>query len=99
MDDTASGIMVERHGLRGRYVMPLADGGQAEITFMQTSPDHMIIDNSWVPPAHRGRGLALKLVARAVADARDAGVRITPTCGYVAAEFRHHPEWADVLRD
>jgi predicted GNAT family acetyltransferase len=22
---------------------------------------------------------------------------ITPFCGYVAAEFRRHPEWSDVL--
>jgi predicted GNAT family acetyltransferase len=99
MDDAASGISVERHGPRGRYLMPLADGGRAELTFVQTAADHMIIDHSWVPPKHRGRGVALKLVARAVADARATGFRITPACGYVAAEFRHHPEWADVLRD
>ena len=41
--------------------------------------------------------MALKLIVRAVEDARAKGHKITPLCGYVAAEFRDHPEWADVL--
>ena len=98
MNEADSGIQVERQGLRGRYVMQLPDSEPAELTFVEAAPGHMVIDNSWVPPAHRGRGVALKLVKRAVADARANNVRITPTCGYVAAEFRHHPEWADVLK-
>ena len=98
MDEADSEIQVERQGVRGRYVMPLPDSEPAELTFVEAAPGHMVIDNSWVPPRHRGRGVALKLVKRAVTDARANGVRITPTCGYVAAEFRHHPEWADVLK-
>lgn len=98
MNDASFEIRVERQGLRGRYLMPLPDSGPAELTFLETAPGHIVIDNSWVPPQHRGRGVALKLVARAVADARAQGFQITPTCGYVAAEFRHHPEWADVLK-
>jgi len=32
-----------------------------------------------------------------VQDARETGTKITPACAYVAAEFRRHKEWADVL--
>jgi len=91
-------ITLERRGHRGRYVLPLPDGEEAELTFVDGGPSHVIVDHSWVPPRHRGQGVALKLVEKAVADARAAGLKITPLCRYVAAEFRRHPQWSDVLR-
>lgn len=90
-------ITLERNGRQGRYLLPLPDSEPARITFVQTGPDRIAIDYSFVPPAWRGRGVARKLVARAVEDARANGYKITPLCGYVAAEFRHHSQWADVL--
>ena len=43
-----------------------------------------------------GRGIAAKLVNHAIADAREQGFKITPVCSYVVAQFRRHPEWADL---
>jgi predicted GNAT family acetyltransferase len=97
MSDAESEIRVERNGRQGIYFLPLPDSDPARLTFVETGPNHIAIDYSWVPPSYRGRGVALKLIKRAVEDARAQGFRITPLCGYVAAEFRHHPEWADVL--
>ena len=94
---TDQAITLERNGRQGRYLMPLPDSDPARLTFVETGPDHIAIDYSFVPPPYRGRGVALKLIKRAVDDARTKGFKITPLCGYVAAEFRHHPEWADVL--
>ena len=94
---TDQAITLERNGRQGRYLMPLPDGDPARLTFVETGPDRIAIDYSFVPPPYRGRGVALKLIKRAVDDARMKGFRITPLCDYVAAEFRHHPEWADVL--
>ena len=94
---TDQAITLERNGRQGRYLMPLPDGDPARLTFVETGPDNIAIDYSFVPPPHRGRGVALKLIKRAVEDARTKGFKITPLCGYVAAEFRRHPEWADVL--
>ena len=90
-------IRVERQGGQGIYFHPLPDSDPARLTFVETGPDRIAIDYSFVPPRYRGRGVALKLIKRAVEDARVKGFKITPLCGYVAAEFRHHPEWADVL--
>lgn len=90
-------ITLERRGHRGRYVLPMPDGEEAELTFVDGEPGHIVVDHSWVPPRHRGQGVALKLVEKAVADARDTGVKITPLCRYVATEFRRHPQWSDVL--
>jgi len=91
-------ITLERRGHRGRYILPMPDGDTAELTFVDSGPGHIIVDHSWVPPRHRGQGIALRLVERAVADARAAAVRITPLCRSVATEFRRHPQWSDVLK-
>ena len=98
MNDAETGITLERNGRQGRYLLALPDSPPAQLTFVETGLDHIAIEYSWVPPPYRGRGVALKLVVRAVEDARAKGYKITPLCGYVAAEFRHHPQWADVLK-
>jgi predicted GNAT family acetyltransferase len=41
--------------------------------------------------------VAAKLVEALVAHARANRLTIDPQCSYVAAAFRRHPEWADVL--
>ena len=81
----------------GRYVVRIADGVEAEMTFRKTGPKIITIDHTGVPRAYRNAGLALKLVERGIADARADGVKIVPLCSYVIAQFRHHPEWADLL--
>lgn len=91
-------ITVEREGGRGAYFLALPDSEPARLTFIERGPEHLVIDYSFVPPRYRGRGVALKLVKRAVDDARAGGYRITPLCGYVASEFRRHPDWDDVLQ-
>lgn len=56
-----------------------------------------LVDHTIVPPEIGGRGIAAQLVEAIVADAREQGFKIIPQCSYVAAAFRRHPEWADLL--
>lgn len=93
-----SDITLERNSGRGRYSATIGDGDPAELTFVESGPGHIVIDHTYVPPQYRGRGVAFKLLARAVEDARAAGTKVTPLCSYAAAEFRNHPEWADILK-
>ena len=53
-------------------------------------------EHTLVPPEIGGRGIAGKLVAALISDARAQGFRVDPQCSYVAAAFRKHPEWADL---
>ncbi len=55
-----------------------------------------VADHTLVPPAIGGRGVAARLVEALVADARAEGFRIDPACSYVEAQFRRHPDWADL---
>lgn len=81
---------------RGRYVVHLAPGAEAEMTYRKSPDGTITIDHTGVPAAYEGRGIAAKLVNQAVADARSQGFKITPVCSYVVAQFRRHPEWADL---
>jgi predicted GNAT family acetyltransferase len=74
-----------------------AGGSVAEMTFSRASQALIIIDHTEVPEAMRGQGAGNRLVSYAVQDARDQGFKIFPLCPFAAAQFRKHPEYADVL--
>ena len=90
-------ISLEDTESKGRYVYR-ADGAEAELTFSKAGDGLVIIDHTAVPAAFRGRGVGQALVARAVADFRAAGKKVLPLCPFAAAQFRRHPEWADLLQ-
>lgn len=97
MTDATDAIIVEDNGSKGRYVVREPGGAEAEMTFTKVGEKRIIIDHTLVPDAFRGKGTGLRLVTRAVEDARAAGKTIIPLCPFAAAQFRRHPEWADVL--
>ncbi|MHA6685635.1 GNAT family N-acetyltransferase [Mesorhizobium sp. A556] len=90
-------IELEDNGSKGRYVLRGPDGAEAEMTFTKIGEQKIIIDHTGVPDAFRGQGAGLRLVTRAVEDARAAGKKIIPLCPFAAAQFQRHKEWADVL--
>lgn len=53
-------------------------------------------EHTLVPPEIGGKGVAARLVEALIADARELGFKIDPVCSYVAAQFKRHPEWADL---
>jgi predicted GNAT family acetyltransferase len=87
----------EETGSKGRYVYR-ADGAEAELTFSRAGEGLVIIDHTGVPAAFRGQGVGQALVERAVADFRAEGRKVLPLCPFAAAQFRRHPEWADLLQ-
>ena len=97
MSDQPTAIELEDTGSKGRYVLRGSGGAVAEMTFSKVGEHMFIIDHTEVPDAFRGQGAGVKLVTRAVEDARAAGKKIIPLCPFANAQFRRHPEWADVL--
>lgn len=49
-----------------------------------------------VPAALEGRGIAAALVRAALDWARTEGLRVRPSCSYVAVYMRRHPETLDL---
>ena len=97
MTDTELTVLREDGPTRGRYLIRLAPGFEAEMTFRKAADGTITIDHTGVPPEYEGRGIAARLVNRAIADAREQGFKITPVCSYVVLQFRRHPEWVDLL--
>ncbi|MER9921611.1 GNAT family N-acetyltransferase [Mesorhizobium sp. M0048] len=98
MSDLLPEIELEDRGSKGRYFLRGPDGAEAEMTFTKIGEHQIIIDHTEVPDAFRGQGAGLRLVTRAVEDGRAAGKTIIPLCPFANAQFRRHPEWADVLK-
>jgi predicted GNAT family acetyltransferase len=95
MPDT---LTITRHALddHGEYraQIPGIDA-IGRLTWVTNGPDR-IAEQTLVPEALAGRGVAGKLVEALIADARAEGFHIIPTCSYVAAAFARHPDWADL---
>lgn len=91
-------VTITRHdaGDSGEYHAHLADNEQiGRLTWVRRGTAR-VAEHTLVPDAIGGRGVAARLVEALVADARAQGFSIVPACSYVAAQFKRHPEWADL---
>jgi len=88
----------EKGEREGRYVARIAGReGEAEITYTRKGANLISADHTRAPDSLKGTGAAFALVEYMIADARRDGFKIIPVCTYVQAQYRKHPEWADVI--
>ena len=92
------GLEITAHGdgARGEYRAHVPGSDKIGRLTWKARGDARIADHTIVPPEIGGRGVAAALVDALVADARAEGFTIVPQCSYVEAQFRRHPEWADL---
>lgn len=83
----------------GEYRIEVPGSPRPAVLTWKARGEARIADHTYVPHEARGGGVALKLVEALIADARAQGFTVVPQCSYVAAQFRRHPEWADLLAD
>jgi predicted GNAT family acetyltransferase len=98
MTEELPAVELSENESKGRYTLRAPSGALAEMTFSKVGAGMIIIDHTEVPDVFRGQGAGVRLVTRAVEDARAAGKKIIPLCPFANAQFRRHPEWADVLK-
>ncbi|QNE22510.1 N-acetyltransferase [Kribbella qitaiheensis] len=48
-------------------------------------------------PEFRGHGVAGKIAAKSLDDAREAGLRVKPACPFYKDYLSSHPEYADLV--
>ncbi|UXU75802.1 MULTISPECIES: GNAT family N-acetyltransferase [unclassified Paracoccus (in: a-proteobacteria)] len=100
MSEPSIHVRHEDNGTSGRYVASLpGHSDQAELTWHNGGPGVIVADHTYAPPSMRGTGVAAAMMRQLVADARQRGVRILPTCSYVRVQLARHPEWADLQAD
>lgn len=62
--------------------------------------DHgIILPHTVVPEAFEGRGVGSALAKHALGYARDNGLKVIPTCTFMAGYIAKHPEWHDVVHE
>lgn len=93
-------IEVEHDTDRERFVVALGDGSEAYLEYRTREDGSLDYSGTFVPEAHRGRGIAEQLVVHALEHAREAGRRIVPSCPYVRHVVEEeHPEYGSLVTD
>ena len=85
-----------RHEPEARRFAADVDGGTAYLTYRDLGDGVLDLDHTYVPREHRGRGIASQLTAHALGHARERGLRVVPSCPYVAAYIARHPEYREI---
>lgn len=75
----------------------LVDGKVAGFADYRLLPTKIIFTHTEVLPEHEGQGLAGKLVSHALQASADTGLRVVPSCPYVARYIERHPEFKDLV--
>lgn len=97
LDEESLPVRHEAGEKSGRYLIDLAPGIVAEMTYQRTGVNTILIDHTRVPAQYRGKNIAEKLMVHVIDDARKNDTKIIPVCSYVVAQFKRHPEWAELL--
>jgi predicted GNAT family acetyltransferase len=63
----------------------------------QLRGDVLWVHHTGVPSPVGGRGIAAELVRATLAWAEEQGYRVQPSCSYVAAYMRRHPQTQKLL--
>ncbi|MER2040056.1 MAG: GNAT family N-acetyltransferase [Carnobacterium sp.] len=64
----------------------------AEVTYVPSGEDKVILDHTFVDPSLRGQGIAAQLVDKVVEEMEKEGKKIVPLCPYAKELFDRKPE-------
>lgn len=78
-----------------RYELRLG-GRRVGLIAYRSRDDALDLTHTEVEPQLEGRGLGSRLVAGALDDARARGVKVVPSCPFIADFIERNPEYADV---
>jgi predicted GNAT family acetyltransferase len=60
-------------------------------------PGQIVLPHTVVPDAFAGKGVASALAVHAFGYAREHGLKVIPTCPFMSAWVKKHPEAQDVV--
>jgi predicted GNAT family acetyltransferase len=90
-------VLQEDNGIKGKFFI-LIDGKQeAKMTYTWAGKDKIIIDHTEVNELLKGKNAGKQMVMKAVAFAREKGIKILPLCPFAHSVFQKTPEIRDVL--
>jgi uncharacterized protein len=83
-----------RHDEPSRRYTAQADGQEVGLlTYFPVSEGVIDFTHTYVPPEHRGQGIAEQLVEHALDETLQRGLRFRASCWYVDAYVRRHTRY------
>jgi len=95
VDTDVDQVPVTNNQRRRRFEVRAGDR-TATLTYM-VQGDRITLIHTEVPKELEGHGLGGKLAAFGLDYARENGLRVVPTCPFVAAYIKRHPQYADLV--
>ncbi|HET9299606.1 MAG TPA: GNAT family N-acetyltransferase [Candidatus Polarisedimenticolaceae bacterium] len=90
--------MSVHHDPKTRQFQLPTEQGEARLSYRVVDAETLDFSSTYVEPGQRGRGLAAEVVRAGLDYARAEGKRVIPSCSYVRAYLRRHPEYGDLER-
>jgi uncharacterized protein len=87
--------VVRDNPARSRFEMDV--NGDVAVANYRLSPGVIDIRHTEVPDEFSGRGLGTTLIQGTLDIVRARGLKVVPSCAFVAAFIRKHPEYRDLL--
>ena len=86
-----------RHDETGHRFVATVDGAEALVEYRR--PDEATIEyhRTWTPEPLRGRAIAGRIVEAALEYAKTHGLRVVPTCPYVARFIERRAEYRSLF--
>jgi len=80
------------------FFIRLPDGSKAYLRYHRED-GRLFLDATYTPEKWRGRGLAKRLVEKAIEYAEQNGLKIVPICSYSVYYFLKNPDKRDLLAE
>ena len=90
---------IQQHddGKKGRFFVQVDQQDVAEMTYVWLADEKIIIDHTAVDTSLKGQGVGRQMVERAVAFAREKGIKIIPLCPFAKSVFDKTEAFHDAL--
>ena len=87
-----------QHDEQGKRYTVTQDGREVGLLTYRVVGDGLLdFTHTYVPPEHRGRGIAERLVEHALEETMQRGCRFRASCWYVDVYAKRHPRFQEAL--
>lgn len=73
-------------------------GGNAELKYDRHKDNYLVYKETVVPNESRHLGVGSALVEHALDFAKNRGLKVVPTCSFVASYINAHPQYKDIVK-